>query len=82
MDMIVYCADETVECVSGLSCTQFLAEAIAKACSASVQVREDSRLRERNYGEWQGLTWDEAYASDPKNFHGLITIARTKDCRI
>lgn len=22
MDMIVYCADETVECVSGLSCTQ------------------------------------------------------------
>lgn len=57
---------------SGLSRTQFLAEAISKACSASVQAREDSRLRERNYGDWQGLTWEEAYASDPKNFHGLI----------
>jgi len=57
---------------SGLTRTQFLAEAIAQACPAMAQVKEDIRLRERNYGDWQGRTWDEAYATDPENFHGLI----------
>jgi len=57
---------------SGLTRTQFLAEAIASNCSSAVPIGADERLRERNYGRWQGLTWDAAYASDPENFHGLI----------
>lgn len=57
---------------TGLMRTKFLAEAIANACSFPVAVHEDARLRERNFGEWQGMTWDSAYASDPENFHGLI----------
>ena len=56
----------------GLTRTQFLAGAIEQACTEMVQVKVEERLRERNFGQWQGLTWDEAYASDPKNFHGLI----------
>jgi len=57
---------------SGLTRTQFLAEAIASHCPSVVRIVADERLRERNYGRWQGLTWDAAYASDPENFHGLI----------
>jgi broad specificity phosphatase PhoE len=57
---------------SGLVRTRFLAEAIAQACSMPVPVQIDTRIQERNFGAWQGLTWDDAYASDPDNFHGLI----------
>jgi len=35
-------------------------------------IREEHRLRERNFGDWEGKSWDAAYASDPDNFHGLI----------
>lgn len=57
---------------SGLSRTRYLAIAIARLCEHDVHVLEDARIRERNYGDWQGLTWDAAYASDPEHFHGLL----------
>lgn len=57
---------------SGLSRTRYLADRIAAGSSGTIHVREDARLRERNYGQWQGMTWDDAYATDPENFHGLI----------
>ena len=57
---------------SGLSRTRYLAESIARLCGEDVHVLEDARIQERNYGDWQGLTWDAAYASDPEHFHHLI----------
>ncbi|WP_417739018.1 histidine phosphatase family protein [Rosistilla oblonga] len=57
---------------SGLSRTRFLAEEIAQAYGGAIPCIEDHRLRERDYGDWQGQTWDAAYASDPDNFDGLI----------
>ena len=45
---------------------------LAEACGGRVPVIADARLRERHYGQWQGRSWDEAYASDPDNFIGLI----------
>ncbi|XZE34767.1 histidine phosphatase family protein [Pirellulaceae bacterium SH501] len=61
---------------SGLARTASLAEAIV--CSIGVDKVEsrsalaDDRLMERNYGRWQGESWDSAYNSDPENFHDLI----------
>lgn len=56
---------------SGLARTETVARMIAdRLCRGLLTV--DERLRERNYGDWQGLTWDEAYASDPEHFHDLI----------
>ena len=57
---------------SGLRRTEFLASEISKRCLADCNLMEDARLRERNYGDWQGKTWDEVYASDPEHFHDLI----------
>ncbi len=56
---------------SGLSRTERLATWVGERFPG-VPVTVDERLRERNYGEWQGRSWDEAYASDPDNFHGLV----------
>lgn len=56
---------------SGLSRTEMLAVAVAQHLPRFVPVVEDRRLRERNYGDWQGKTWDEVYRCDP-NFHDLI----------
>lgn len=56
---------------SGLFRTETLARYIAERfCERLTTI--DHRLRERNYGQWQGLTWDAAYASDPEHFHELI----------
>ncbi len=57
---------------SDLQRTRTLAKMIAEACTGRVSIIADARLRERNYGQWQGRSWDEAYASDPDNFIGLI----------
>lgn len=57
---------------SGLARTRFLAQHIANQWHCDIPVVADIRLRERDYGQWQGLTWDEAYASDPEHFHDLI----------
>lgn len=57
---------------SGLKRTRFLVQAIADAMPGVTEVCEDARIRERHYGDWQGLSWDDAYQSDPENFHHLI----------
>ncbi|MCO8121066.1 histidine phosphatase family protein [Stieleria sp. TO1_6] len=57
---------------SGLSRTRYMADQIARLGPDPLPVIDDMRLRERNYGRWQGLSWDDAYASDPENFDGLI----------
>lgn len=57
---------------SGLSRTRYLAERIAKRGGEDIQVHADGLLQERNYGRWQGRSWDEAYSSDPERFHDLI----------
>jgi broad specificity phosphatase PhoE len=56
---------------SGLTRTETLARMISERLCSGESIA-DLRLRERNYGEWQGKTWDEAYASDPDHFHDLI----------
>lgn len=56
---------------SGLGRTEQLAGLIAERFPG-VSLVSDPRLRERNYGRWQGLTWDAAYGSDPEHFHDLI----------
>lgn len=43
---------------SGLQRTRQIAELVK--CS---QVVVDLRLRERNFGTWEGLTWNELYAA-------------------
>lgn len=60
---------------SGLSRSSWLAErirAIGNDYDSDCEIREDIRLRERNFGDWEGKTWDDVFASDPDNFHGLI----------
>ena len=42
------------------------AEAVAKA--HGLRVHFDDRLRERNIGDWTGLTFEEARARDPQRF--------------
>ncbi len=61
------------QCVvhSGLKRTKTLAEMFVDRFP-SLPVFEDHRLRERNYGDWEGRTWDEVFASDPDHFHDLI----------
>jgi len=61
---------------SGLTRTRWLAERIAEQIladgTALEQVLSDARLRERNYGQWEGRTWDDVFASDPEHFHDLV----------
>ncbi len=56
---------------SGLARTAYLAELIRKLCP-SIPMMEETRLRERDYGDWQGMTWDEVFQSDRDHFHDLI----------
>jgi broad specificity phosphatase PhoE len=63
---------------SGLLRTRWLAEQVderlrrVRNTMDLIPPLEDLRLRERNYGSWEGMSWDDAYASDPDNFHDLI----------
>jgi len=59
---------------SGLSRSSWLAGRVREIVygQQACDVVEDVRLRERNFGQWEGMTWDDAYSSDPDNFHGLI----------
>lgn len=60
---------------SGLSRSCWLADRVRLAGGdrdPTCELLEDIRLRERNFGDWEGKTWDDVYASDPDNFHGLI----------
>ncbi len=67
---------------SGLHRTQWLAEQVF-ACESAYANRStrscifDKRLRERTFGSWEGQTWDDVFASDPENFHGLIDHPKT-----
>lgn len=56
---------------SGLMRTQLLADAVAGYMGDNTPTMEDRRLRERHYGQWQGMRWDEVYQADPE-FHNLI----------
>ena len=56
---------------SGLVRTAYLAELIGNLCPSIPMIKE-TRLRERDYGDWQGMTWDEVFQSDPDHFHDLI----------
>jgi len=60
---------------SGLSRSSWLAQRVRSHGSpddGTCELLEDVRLRERNFGDWEGKTWDDVYASDRDNFHGLI----------
>jgi len=57
---------------SGLQRTKFLASQIARCSLGNPEPIEDTRLQERDYGDWQGKSWDEVFASDPDHFHDLI----------
>jgi broad specificity phosphatase PhoE len=57
---------------SGLARTRYLAEELAEVWMGQVPILCDVRLRERNYGLWEGRPWDELFASDPEHFHDLI----------
>jgi broad specificity phosphatase PhoE len=60
---------------SGLSRSRWLAEKVlmnGTGYNQACELLEDVRLRERNFGDWEGKSWDDVYASDPDNFHGLI----------
>jgi broad specificity phosphatase PhoE len=61
---------------SGLTRTRWLAERVEQQLLAdglpAVQCLSDARLRERDFGAWEGLSWDDAFASDPEHFHDLI----------
>ena len=65
------CVNPLVIFHSGLTRTKVLATAVAQHLSRCIAIVEDRRLRERNYGDWQGKTWDEIYQDDP-DFHDLI----------
>lgn len=56
---------------SGLSRTKFLAIAIARSGGGIAPVVEDRRLQERNFGQWQGKSWDRVFQLDPE-IHNLI----------
>jgi broad specificity phosphatase PhoE len=58
---------------SGLKRTRHLAERIRAHAPGVVPVIRDDRLRERDYGQWAGRTWEDVFASDPEHFHDLIT---------
>jgi len=44
--------------------------------SHHIELQLDSRLREFDFGSWEGLTWDEIVASDPQAAVRLRTSAR------
>lgn len=56
---------------SGLLRTKFLAIAIARSCGGIAPVVEDRRLQERNFGQWQGKSWDQVHQLEPE-IHNLI----------
>lgn len=55
---------------SGLIRTERVAACLAKKTGA--ELREDPRLRERHFGEWEGRTWDDIYAETGSAMDGMI----------
>jgi broad specificity phosphatase PhoE len=56
---------------SGLTRTRVLANMFVDRFPGLTMI-EDDRLRERDYGSWEGKTWNEIFDSDPEHFHDLI----------
>ncbi|MGV3482879.1 MAG: histidine phosphatase family protein [Planctomycetaceae bacterium] len=58
---------------SGLERTHWLARQVAaRQTSSAVTAIGDQRLRERNFGDWEGRAWDEVYNENSEHFHGLV----------
>jgi len=61
---------------SGRVRTRWLADEVASFASVRdgsiTPVIEDQRLLERDYGDWEGMTWDEVFKRNSENFHDLI----------
>ena len=55
---------------SGLQRTRLLAAEVSKICDAPVI--EDRRLREMNFGNWEGRSWQDIYAATGDAMAGLI----------
>jgi broad specificity phosphatase PhoE len=55
---------------SGLERTRKLAQFFGERFPG-VPILEDHRLRERNYGSWEGKSWDAIFESNP-DFHDLV----------
>jgi broad specificity phosphatase PhoE len=60
---------------SGLLRTQALALALAKHFQS--ESSEEARLRERNFGGWEGLTWDAIYAATGSAMDGFLSAPGT-----
>lgn len=56
-----YCPDRIYH--SGLQRARVLANATAEVVSTDIEMIADARLAELNFGQWEGLTWDEIFAS-------------------
>jgi len=61
---------------SGRVRTRWLADEVANVSTvrdgSCTPVIEDHRLLERDYGDWEGLTWDEVFNENRESFHDLI----------
>jgi broad specificity phosphatase PhoE len=55
---------------TGLVRTRLLAEALA--ARAGCEMRVELRLRERDFGTWEGQTWDNIYATTGDSMMGLV----------
>jgi broad specificity phosphatase PhoE len=55
---------------SGLKRTKMLAEMFMDRFP-SLSLFEDQRLRERNFGQWEGRSWDAIFETNP-DFHDLV----------
>lgn len=55
---------------SGLRRTQLVAEKLAAQTSAALIV--DERLRERDFGQWEGRSWNNIYAETGSAMDGMI----------
>lgn len=75
-DKIARLADEVVAFAPGIiyssqaARTSLVAQAISER--AGNPVRLDPRLAERDYGNWEGLTWAEIQAADRSAMHQLL----------
>lgn len=55
---------------SGLIRTHRVAASLTTKTGA--EIREDPRLRERHFGEWEGRTWDDIYAETGSAMNGMV----------
>ena len=61
--------EENVDTIYSSDMKRTMATAKALSKSIKVPVLQDKRLRERDYGEWEGKTHEEIEIEDPENLH-------------